>query len=726
LGTGGYGPYVPREADRDLDDAISGGQRLVAVAGAPLAGRTRTLAEGALRHLPGSCLVWFEDVPGARLANLLTEARRLGHGGPVVLWLENADLALLSQFSADLLDALPHGFRIFMTLDFALLDGGVLPGKASEALNAPGTCVRLGLITDEERTRLAAEPAYAQIAAAHKDEPVLMGRLMVSLGRITGTLQTSDEDAVCRVAVLHVAVDWQRAAVPEALTRAVIEKLYRKGYWRQQAARGRGAAVSRSRFRRAIKQLLAPAPGHGLRLMEEVYFGRVTHLRPHQLLPVVADSPQRPPGWAISETLWKYLAKTLNDSQRLTVGLSAGIRGDYRHALALLDPLDPATIPAGAVVLIALAAHRAGETMAARRWYVKAIGTGHPDVAARAMIWLGSLEEGLGHIEEARAWYIKAFDTGHIDMAPEAMFSLGNVERKLGHSKEAVGWFTKAVGTGHTEAAPKAMVSLGALENELGHTDEAVGWYIKAADTGHTDMAPRAMFDLGLLEEQLGHIGQTRKWWQEAADTGHTEIAPMAMYNLGHLEQGLGHIEEAREWYAKVIKSDHADVAPQAMVNLGNLDRDQGRAAEASALYSRAIGTGHAYAAATAMLNFGVLEEKFGHIGQARKWWQEAVDTELPETAPRAMYSLGFLEQQLGHIEEAREWYAKVIESDHWEMAPRAQEHLEELRRIRDDLQRAKNFAQYGAPYIDADFDKHLTATEGTTVLPEDDEDVSS
>ena len=249
---------MERQADLELDEAISSGQSLVAVSGAVLAGRTRTLAEAARRHLADSWLVWFEDVPGARLADLLAEARRRARGGPVVLWLENADLALLSQFSARALDELPHGFRIFMTLDGGLLDGGVLPGEAAEVLNAPGACVPLGLVADEERERLAAEPLYAEIAAAHEDEPVLMGRLMVSLDRITEALQTPDEDAICRVAVLHVAVDWQRAAVPESLTRDVIEKLYRSGYWQHLAGRGPGAAASRSRFRQAIKQLAGP------------------------------------------------------------------------------------------------------------------------------------------------------------------------------------------------------------------------------------------------------------------------------------------------------------------------------------------------------------------------------------------------------------------------------------------------------------------------------------
>jgi hypothetical protein len=111
---------------------------LVAVAGAALAGRTRTLAEAAQRHLAGSWLAWFEEMPGARLADLVAEARRQSRGGPVVLWLENADLALLSQFSAGMLGELPPVSRIFMTLDGDLLDSGVLPGRGSRGAECSG------------------------------------------------------------------------------------------------------------------------------------------------------------------------------------------------------------------------------------------------------------------------------------------------------------------------------------------------------------------------------------------------------------------------------------------------------------------------------------------------------------------------------------------------------------------------------------------------------------
>ena len=751
----GYGPYVAREADRELNEAISGGKTLVAVSGVALAGRTRTLAEAARRHLEDSWLVWF-DRPGTRLADMVAEARRLARGGPVVLWLENADLTPLEQLSSRLLDELPPGFRVLMTLDVALMDAGVLPAEAAQVLSAPGACARLGPITAPERERLLAEPAYAEIAAASADEP-LMGRIMVSLDRVTHALETSDAESICRVAVLHAAVDWQRAAVPEPLTTKVIEELYHKGYWQGLARRGPDAAVSRSGFRQAIKDLLAPAPRDGPQLLDEVYYsGRVTHLRPHSLLATVADNPQRPPGWAISETLWNYLAKTLKGPQRLNVGLNAYSRGDYRHARRLLGSLDVAAIPAEIIFRIASDAHYSGQTTAARTWYAKAVASGHADYAPWAMVGLGVLESVPGRIEEARKWYTKAIESAHADHAPEAMANLGKLEKEQGRIEEARKWYTKAVESGHADVAPAAMFGLGVLEEEQGRIEEARTWYARAIESGHADVAPGAMFRLGKLEKEQGRIEEARTWYARAIESGHADAAPLAMCNLGNLEKEQGRIEEARTWYARAIESGHADAAPLAMFNLGKLEKEQhrieeartwyaraiesdhaewapkamvelglleryqGRAEEARALFNRAINTGEAEAAPVAMFNLGALEHQQRRIEEARTWYAKAIASGRAEAAPAAMFGLGVLEQEQGRIEEARTWYAKAIASGQPDWASRAQAQLDQLDRHQEDLQRAENFAKYGSPGIDADFDQRPAAAESAPGNPQE------
>lgn len=437
----------------------------------------------------------------------------------------------MSQLSSRLLDELPTGFRVFITLDADLMDTGVLPYEAAEVLNAPGAVVPLGLITGAERERLAAEPAYAEIVAAHEGERTLMGRLMVSFDRAAEALQIPDEDAVRRVAVLRSAVDRQRAAVPLPLTREVIKKLYRVGYWYELAGREPQSAVSRSGFRHALKVLLAPAPGRGLRLLDEVYSGQERHLRPHPLLTVLADSPQRPPGWAISETLWNHLANTLDDAGRLSVGLTTCTRGDYRHARRLMDTLDPATIPAEIVIRIAIAAHESGEIPAARDWYGKAVNAGHAYWAPAAMVNLAMLEREQGRVEDARDWYRMAVGTGDADLAPSAMFNLATLEAQEGYIQEARDWYLKAIESGHADEAPSAMVNLGLLEQQLGRLDEASARYAQIIEIGHREGTLRAQEQLDRLRrhwDDMQRVENFAKYGHPFIDADHDQPPAMA------------------------------------------------------------------------------------------------------------------------------------------------------------------------------------------------------
>ena len=690
----GYGPYVERDVDRELDEAISGGQALIALAGAMLAGRTRTLAEAAQRHLPGSWLAWFEEMPGARLTDLVAEARRQSRGGPVVLWLENAGLALLSQFSAGILCELPPGFRILMTLDADLLDSGFLPGEAAGILNT--ACIRLGLMTPAERGRLAAEPLYAELAEAHANEPVLMGRLMVSLDRITDALRVPDEDAICRVALLHAAVDWQRAAVPKPLTREVLERLYRGGYW-QQAGPGSGNAGSRSSFGRALTQLLAPAPGHGPKLLDEVYYGRVTHLRPQPLLPVVADSAQQPPGWAIADSLWNYLLKVLSNPQRRAVGLSACRRHDYRHAAQLLDPPGDAAIPAEMVLAIAVSLRDVGDSAAARRWYAEAVATGDAEAAPSAMMALGNIESQQGNKRQARRWWEQAVSTEHQDAAPRAIVNLGVLDREQGSEQDARRCWEQAARSGHPEARPRAMANLGILERGLGHYEDARRWLVEAIATGHPEMAPQAMVGLASLERELGNEEDARRCWEQAAGSGHPEAAPEAMFSLGRLEEDHGKLLIARRWFAEATDTRHREWAPMAAYCLGRLEEELGDGSEARRRYREAVGAGHLDAAPKAMVHLGRLESREGDLGEARRWFGEAIATGHPEATARAKAGMGVLESVQGNPAEARRWYSEAIGSGDPEAAAVAMINLGRLEAMQGNRAEARRWWRQAA-----------------------------
>ena len=98
-------------------------------------------------------------------------------------------------------------------------------------------------------------------------------------------------------------------------------------------------------FNNAVKSLMRLTVNNGSRLLDEVYAGHSNYLHAHRLLTIIADDPQRPPGWPISEILWNYLDKTLQGTDRLNVGLTAFARRDYLPASRLLAVIDPASIP---------------------------------------------------------------------------------------------------------------------------------------------------------------------------------------------------------------------------------------------------------------------------------------------------------------------------------------------------------------------------------------------
>ena len=501
------------------------------------------------------------------------------------------------------------------------------------------------------------------ITAAHDEEPILMGRLMVSLDRVTEALQAIDEDAVCRIAILHAAVDWQRTGVPKSLTTKTIEKLYRDGYWNRIADRKRGSRASKSSFNRAMKSLLTPSDHHGPQLLDETYAGRAVHLRAHRLLTVVSEDTQHPPGWAVSETLWNYMAKKLGHSDLLTVGLTACIHGDYRAARQMLEAVDPMVIPAEVMLEVGLDAHYTEDVASARNWYLKAVDSGDATVAGIAMASLGAVEQEAGRLDDARGWYLKAVDSGDATVAGIAMASLGAVEQEAGRLDDARGWYLKAVDSGDATVAGKVMLVLGALEMQRQRITDARGWFIKALGTHHPEIEPQALHYLGDLEREAGRVRIARRWYLKAIETGHPHEAPQTIIHIGELEIEAGHITNARNWFTRAAESEDPEAAARATYTLGEIEEETEHIEEAARWYRDAIDHAHPEITPMAMHRLGHLEHEMGHFVEARLLFTAAAASS-GDDASASMRDLGHLEEELGNIASARRWYLKTIKAD--------------------------------------------------------------
>ena len=152
---------------------------------------------------------------------------------------------------------------------------------------------------------------------------------------------------------------------------------------------------------------------------------------PHPLLTVIADDPREDVSWPVSDVLWSYADRYFSGGQRRDIGYSALTRGAYHAAARLLSHTDT-TVDPQAYDQIAELFYEHSEWASSRDWWQRAIATGHPDHAPKAMFGLGVLEAQDGNPGQARHWYQQAIGTGHPDQAPKAMVNLGVLEKQDG------------------------------------------------------------------------------------------------------------------------------------------------------------------------------------------------------------------------------------------------------------------------------------------------------
>ena len=583
-------PYISREKDRGLTDALQeGDRRLVIARGQRLAGTTRTLARAAQAVLPDHRLVAFTVDQRLSVAEMVEEAAQWARDWPgAVLWLDPLSTGQLEQIDQALLDALPDGLWVLATLHTEESIGYRAPAHVMRVLDECAALVTLGTLTSGERAELRAEEAYRDLAPAlDHDSDVLIGRLMVALDQIQDALTPgADETSSDRVSLLWVVTDWWRIGMPGLLTHDVLAAVY-EDYRRAVAGLDPGVAVSTLGFDRALTWATSEASPGRPQLIDIQAVTRAVQYVPHPLLAVVAGDQET--GWTVADALWTYAERTVRGSARIRIGYTALDHQAFAHARNLLDRFPPAQVSPAALLVIANWLAATGDAQGARSWYAKVMATGAVAGVPPALYGLGRLEQELGNLPEAHQWYDKAIKSKDPEAAPKAMTNLGNVERFQGNVSEARRLWEQAIGTGHPEAAPRAMGNLGSLALEQQDQPEARRLWELAIGTGHPDMSPKAMLKLAALDYSLGNYEQARRWLEQTIGTNNPDNAPRAMYSLARLESEQGSSLKARSWYEKAVNSEHQDVAPQAMYGVGLLEQELVNLPEARRWYDKAI-----------------------------------------------------------------------------------------------------------------------------------------
>lgn len=159
--------------------------------------------------------------------------------------------------------------------------------------------------------------------------------------------------------------------------------------------------------------------------------------------------------------------------------------------------------------------HQHGDAVAAQRYALIAIRSGHRDWAPAGQVVLGVLLAGRGeHAAAARA-YRAAIAGGHPDHAPAAWFDLGVLHQELERDEDAITAFRAAVASGHPVWAQKAGVNLGVVLARHGG-DEAGAREAFAAAAAGSDAEQRALAqrNLDALDEGAtdGVLSRMRRW----------------------------------------------------------------------------------------------------------------------------------------------------------------------------------------------------------------------
>ncbi|WP_426512627.1 tetratricopeptide repeat protein [Dactylosporangium sp. McL0621] len=601
-------PYLPRDCDRLLDDALSGGG-LTIVRGRAASGKTRTAYELLRRRCPDHRLV--VPLNGPALRELA--ASRLGKD--VVIWLDDLEHYLGGDGLAAALMHLRQ-IPIIATMRDEELSraegGGVLPlhreiSVAPVLSDQEVADLRVDLLADERIAQaLRARVGFGEFLAA--------GHVLLRRWRDGGGLLFHVGQAL-----ISAAVDCRRAGYDKPVPAEVLDRLHR--HYLPPALRHRSDL---------------PPADEGLRWAARLQLGASSCLEPRDGNTYVApdyllDAAQRGDGPVEDRpvsAVWRGVLDLVPPFDAVVIAFHAISYGDLDAADAALQ----VGIEAGDVDAIAgrgITAVLRGEEQSAESWFVRAAEMGNSgamaNLAVRAtqrgdreaaerwhreaalagrtesMIELALLLADRGADAEARDW----LDRCAGDSDPNAAHDIGVRLGEHGYSGWAQEWLQRALdGADNVET----VYCLGLVSSRTGDVDAAIDWFHRAAERGYV----KATYNLAVLLAQRGDVGAAEERYRVAAAAG----LPEAMYGLGYLMHGRGDDEQAEMWRRRAAKAGHGDASHQIGVEC----RDRGDEAEAVRWWRQAA----RYGSADAMWELGCLHGNRNDTEGAMVWWIQA------------------------------------------------------------------------------------------------------
>ena len=594
-GQGAAPPYVPRDQDVELDQALRS-KTFVLVIGESKAGKSRSAFEAARRVHPKCHLVVPERRDSLQIVTALDPPLDLRN---CVVWLDDLEGYLGSDnegVTAKLLETFEaqqvHVLATMRTTEFEKYGPDQRVARSIREVLDRAEIIRLGTILSPK-----------ELEAAHQRYPLANEYFIPGLKQYgLGAYLLAGPELIRRLdnqrgeagsSIVLAAVDWRRAGLTRSVTEAVLMRLY-PTYLRQgREATVETFAIGLKWARDEIYPLVALLflDGQGPPPTFKAFDYIVDH--------VTRLAPPLP------RASWDLVLEVARPEEGFEVGVSAsGLDQSDVAERAFIRAAEAGNRDAANNLGVVL--EERGDTKGAEAWYRKAAGQGDVFAAYNLAVIL----DERGEIPEAQKWYRLAADAGD----PDAQNNLANILDDQGQSAEAEALYRKAAASGLN----LAFHNLGELFEARGDLAEAENWYRQAALSGEADEA----FSVGKVLEEKGDPNAER-WFRQAAEEGDKDGA----YRLAGILEERGDIEGASTWYRTAADAG----LPDAMNDLALLLDTKRETVGAEAWFRKAAAAGQP----EAVYSLGVLFEDRHEPVEAERWYRQAADLGIDDATER-------------------------------------------------------------------------------------------
>jgi len=541
----GRPPYIPRDVDAQLDQALLH-KRLVIVVGPARAGKSRTAYEALSRALYDSRVLVPASPSRADVSlgplRFLAEADPPFQVGPrPVLWIDEADryfengdfnLRILRQLQ-DVYPGLVAVATIRSRRLRELEASGAIAHDLKVVLDDSFTA-RIDLpvrLSDRERARAASLYPDLVIDPAFTSG---LGGYFTAIDELMKRYRIAEEEDPVAFAVVQAATDWRRSWIERSITKDELHELARRHLTMIRA----DLDLTGDAFDAALRWACTPVVSAAALL-------RSTKVDDKLVFSVYDDVVERVEalGPAVSSATLEFILASGTSADAFAVGMAAYRLGRREEAQRLWNELSKSSSPAAtrASLQLGMLAAQDGDGPSAVSAYQHALHSGDVDVAPLAALRLGDLRAGQGERELALDAWQKALAFDHPDATPLAALRVGDLhahEKRNGDAEAA--WKIAVDRYVHPAATAQAALRLGKLYIAQRRAEEAIGPLLVAMGSDVDSVeAPAALAEARF---RLGHwdlalVAARVAMGRRPAHAGACYVAVMALVHLGrHLE----------------------------------------------------------------------------------------------------------------------------------------------------------------------------------------------